>query len=55
VYILEDRVRDDESIKVEFDAQHNRLVIIPNHEGSGAVDTMDLDDDEDGILVKEMD
>jgi ATP-dependent Clp protease ATP-binding subunit ClpB len=55
VYILDDRVRDDESIKVEFDAQHNRLVIIPTHEGSGAADTMDFDDGEDGILAKEMD
>jgi len=55
VYILDDRVRDGESIKVDFDAPHNRLVIIPNHEGSGAADTMDLDDDEDGVMVEEMD
>lgn len=57
VFILDDRVRDGETINVDFDAHHNRLTIIPNHEGSGvAVDGMDIDDDyDDGIEVEEMD
>jgi hypothetical protein len=55
VHILDDRLRDGETIKADFDAQHNRLVTIPNHEGSGAAESMDLEDDEDGIMVEEMD
>jgi ATP-dependent Clp protease ATP-binding subunit ClpA len=53
VHILDDRARDGELIKVEFDAQHNRLLIIPNYEGSRAADTMYLDDNR--FLVEEMD
>lgn len=56
VYILDDRVRDGETIRVEFDAPHNRLVIIPNHEGTTAGDEMELDYDDDGdLVVEEMD
>ncbi|KAG8814497.1 hypothetical protein FRC17_001106 [Serendipita sp. 399] len=55
VYILDDRVRDGETIRVEFDAPHNRLVILPNHEGSGAADDMDLDYDDEDLVVEEMD
>ena len=54
VYILDDRVRDGETIRVDFDKHHNRLMIIPNHEGSGAADEMDLDD-EDELIVEEVD
>lgn len=57
IFILDDRVRDGEDIKVKFDMHHNRLVIEPNHEGSGVADSMDVDDlDQDGALViEEMD
>jgi ATP-dependent Clp protease ATP-binding subunit ClpA len=54
VLILDDQVRDGETIKVNFDGHHNRLVIIPNHEGSGVADQMDLDD-EDDLVIEEMD
>lgn len=54
VYILDDRVRDGETVRVDFDKHHNRLMIIPNHEGSGAADDMDLDDD-DELIVEEVD
>jgi ATP-dependent Clp protease ATP-binding subunit ClpB len=52
VMILSDRVRDGETIRVTFDGPHNRLAIIPNHEG------MDVDmdnDDGDDFEVEEMD
>jgi ATP-dependent Clp protease ATP-binding subunit ClpB len=57
IFILDDRVRDGEDIKVEFDKHHNRLVIIPNHEGSGAADSMDVDDmgQDDNLVIEEMD
>jgi ATP-dependent Clp protease ATP-binding subunit ClpB len=52
--ILSDRIRDGEVVHVKFDGPHNRLHIVPNHEGH-VVDEdemMDLDDD---IIVEEMD
>ena len=54
VMILSDRVRDGETIRVTFDGPHNRLAIIPNHEGTGM--DVDMDDDyADDIEVEEMD
>ncbi|KAK0478358.1 P-loop containing nucleoside triphosphate hydrolase protein [Armillaria novae-zelandiae] len=50
--ILSDRVRDGEVVQVRFDGPHNRLSIIPNHEGSVVEDYMDVDDD---IEIEEMD
>ncbi|KAK0506223.1 P-loop containing nucleoside triphosphate hydrolase protein [Armillaria luteobubalina] len=50
--ILSDRVRDGEVVQVRFDGPHNRLSIIPNHEGSVVEDYMDVDDD---IDIEEMD
>lgn len=57
IFILDDRVRDGEDIKVEFDKYHNRLVIEPNHEGSGAAGSMDVDDldQDDALVIEEMD
>ena len=55
VYILGDRVRDGETIRVEFDAPHNCMVIIPNHEGTGTDDDMELDYDDGDLVVEEMD
>ena len=54
VMILSERVRDGETVRVEFDGPHNRLHIVPNHEGSG--DSMDVDfDEDDDIEIEEMD
>jgi ATP-dependent Clp protease ATP-binding subunit ClpB len=57
IFILDDRVRDGEDIKVEFDKHHNRLVIEPNHEGSGAADSIEVDDLDQGdaLVIEEMD
>ncbi|KAL0951196.1 hypothetical protein HGRIS_007924 [Hohenbuehelia grisea] len=58
VMILSERVLDGEVVKVRFDGPHNRLEIIPNHEGVDAdgmdVDWDDMDEAED-IEVEEMD
>ena len=54
VMILSDQVHDGETIRVTFDGPHNRLAIIPNHEGTNA--DVDMDDDYvDDIEVEEMD
>ena len=49
VMILSDRVRDGETVRVTFDGPHNRLAIIPNHDGA----TMDVDMDDD-IEIEEI-
>ncbi|CAA7265806.1 unnamed protein product [Cyclocybe aegerita] len=54
VLILSGQVLDGETVRVRFDGPHNRLNIIPNHEGSGAMDVDDLTD-EDDIEIEEMD
>lgn len=54
VMILSDRIRDGEVVRVTFDGPHNRLVIVPNHEGVVTEDSMDIDDD-DEIVIEEMD
>ena len=55
VMILSDRVRDGETIRIAFDGPHNRLAIIPNHEGTNEMD-VDMDDNYvDDIDVEEMD
>lgn len=51
VMLLSDRVRDGETVRVRFDGPHNRLQIIPNHEGQ--TDGMEVDDDD--IELEEMD
>jgi ATP-dependent Clp protease ATP-binding subunit ClpB len=51
ILLLSDQVRDEEVVRVRFDGPHNRLYIIPNHEGTGGVD-MDVDED---IELEEMD
>ncbi|KAI8995647.1 P-loop containing nucleoside triphosphate hydrolase protein [Trametes punicea] len=53
VMILSERIRDGETVRVTFDGPHNRLQIIPNHEGTG--ESMDVDYDEDDIEIEEMD
>ena len=54
VMILSERVRDGETIRVQFDGPHNRLHIVPNHEGTG--ESMDVDyNEDDDIEIEEMD
>lgn len=56
VMILSEQVLPGETIQVRFDGPHNRLAIIPNHEGNQAegmdVDWNDVDND---IEIEEMD
>ena len=55
VMILSERVRDGEVVRVQFDGPHNRLHIVPNHEGTGDSMDVDYDDWNDDIEVEEMD
>lgn len=55
VLILENAVRDGETVNVQFDGPHNRLVIAPNHERQGQSTNMDVDWDDDDIEIEEMD
>ncbi|KAH7883580.1 P-loop containing nucleoside triphosphate hydrolase protein [Phlebopus sp. FC_14] len=55
VLLLSDRVRDGETVKVRFDGPRNKLIILPNHEGDGNVDGMDVDWNDEEIDVEEMD
>lgn len=57
VLILSGRVLENETVSVRFDGPHNRLVVIPNHEGTAAsmdVDEDDYDDTSD-VQIEEMD
>ena len=53
ILILSGQVLDGETVKVRFDGPHNRIIVIPNHEGVGG--RMDVDEDEDDIEIEEMD
>ena len=53
VLILSDRVCDGETIRVTFDGPHNRLAIIPNHEGNNV--DVEMDDYADDLEIEEMD
>lgn len=56
ILLLSAQVLDGESIRVRFDGPHNRLNVLPNHEGMSG--TMDVDQDDDGdddIEIEEMD
>ncbi|KAI0348072.1 hypothetical protein BDW22DRAFT_1365491 [Trametopsis cervina] len=55
VMILSEQVLPGEAIRVCFDGPHNRLVIIPNHEGSQNDMDVDWNDVEDDIDIEEMD
>lgn len=46
VLILEDRIRDGEIVKVGFDGLHNRLVVVPNHDVTPGMESMDVDHDD---------
>ncbi|QRV76707.1 heat shock protein HSP104 family protein [Ceratobasidium sp. AG-Ba] len=55
VLILEDRIRDGEVVNVKFDGPHNRLFIVPNHEGSGMTYDEEMDYADDDLEIEEMD
>ena len=55
VMLLSDRVRDEEIVRVRFDGPHNRLHILPNHEGTADAEGMEVDDDDDDVDVVDMD
>ena len=55
ILILENAVRDGETVNVQFDGPHNRLVIVPNHERTGQAMDVDWNDVEDDIDIEEMD
>lgn len=54
VLILEDRIRDGETIRVRFDGPHNRLMIVPNHDATRGMEWMDVDS-ADELEVEEVD
>lgn len=56
--LLQNRIRDGESARVTSDAQHNRLVILPNHDADVEMaddDDGEMDDVDDDMVVEEMD
>ncbi|TFK41163.1 P-loop containing nucleoside triphosphate hydrolase protein [Crucibulum laeve] len=56
VMLLSNRIREGETVRVRFDGPHNRVNIIPNHEGNAGDEWMDVDGDEsDDIEIEEMD
>lgn len=56
ILLLSGQILDGETVQVRFDGPHNRLNVIPNHEGMGGVmDVDDVDDDDDNIEIEEMD
>ncbi|KAF9526488.1 P-loop containing nucleoside triphosphate hydrolase protein [Crepidotus variabilis] len=58
ILILSGRVLDNETVRVRFDGPHNRLSVLPNHEGiAGAMDDVDMEDldDMNDVEIEEMD
>jgi len=55
VMLLSNRIRDGETVRIRFDGPHNRLHIVPNHEGNVDMDEMDIDMDDDDIDIEEVD
>jgi len=55
ILLLSGRVIDGETVQVRFDGPHNRIIVIPNHEGMSGMDVDQLDDDDDDIEIEEMD
>lgn len=56
ILLLSGRVLDGEIIKVRFDGPHNRIIVIPNHEGMSGMDVdQDDDDDDDDVEIEEID
>ena len=57
VLILENAVRDGETIEVQLDGPHNSLYIKPNHASERMANGMDVDweNPDDDIEIEEMD
>ncbi len=55
VLILSGRVLEHETVRVRFDGPHNRLFVIPNHEGTASMDVDDEDYDDTDVQIEEMD
>lgn len=56
ILLLSGQVLDGETVKVRFDGPHNRIIVIPNHEGMSGMDVdQQDDDDDDDIEIEEMD
>lgn len=56
-YIIDESIQEHETARVRFDPQRNRVVVLPNHEGSGgAYDDEDMDvDDLDEPEIEHLD
>ncbi|GAA6011075.1 hypothetical protein JCM11491_005928 [Sporobolomyces phaffii] len=57
-FLIDESIRDGETAHIDFDAQANRLVVMPNHESSVPYDDDDDSDEEmgdDSIEVEELD
>ena len=55
ILLLSGRVLDNETVKVRFDGPHNRIILIPNHEGMPGIMDVDQDGDDDDVEIEEMD
>lgn len=55
VMLLSDRIRDGDVVRIRFDGPHNRLNIIPNHEGNKDAEWMDVDGEDYDLQIEEMD
>jgi ATP-dependent Clp protease ATP-binding subunit ClpA len=53
VLILSGQVLDGDTVRVRFDGPHNRINVLPNHEGTAPMDIDELDSDDD-IEIEEM-
>lgn len=56
-YIIDESIQENETARVRFDAERNRVVVVPNHEvAGGAYDDESMDvDDLDGPEVEQLD
>ncbi|KAH8120313.1 P-loop containing nucleoside triphosphate hydrolase protein [Phellopilus nigrolimitatus] len=55
ILILENTIRDGETINVQFDGPHNRLIIVPNHERTLQGSRMEDGWEDDDMEIEEMD
>ena len=55
VMILAEKVLPGEIVQVRFDGPHNRLAILPNHEGTATTEDVDMDYGDDDVEIEEMD
>ena len=55
IMVLNNSVREGETVTIKFDGPHNRLYIVPNHKSTQQAEDMDVDWDDDDIEIEEMD